>query len=305
MKLFVTGGSGLLGSNLALEFQRAGHRVTATQRRHRVHIPGVSAAVCDLTVSAELSRVLAAARPDCIVHCAAATDVDWCEAHAEESLRINAEVPVAIARLASRLGARMVHISTDAVFDGVAGGYVESDPPCPINQYGRGKALAEAALLREMPDALILRTNLYGWNLQPKKSLAEWVLALLEGNCVVPGFGDVVFSPVLCNNLAGWILNLLDAGRSGIFHVASCDRASKFEFALQLASVFGLNQELVRESSVAESELTARRARNTWLCAGKMAAVTGRRLPSIREGLETFRTLRESGFLQTLKAATA
>jgi len=305
VKVLVTGGSGLLGSNLAVEFHRAGHRVTAVYRQHAFGIPGVSAAACDLTHPAELARLLGAARPDCIVHCAAATNLEWCETHPEECLRINAEVPGEIAVLASRLGAHLIHISTDAVFDGATGGYVESDPPCPLHQYGRSKAQAEAAVLSEMPAALVLRLNIYGWNLLPKTSLAEWILGLLERNSPVAGFRDVVFSPLLANCLAGWIPQLLDTGRSGILHLASHDRASKYDFARQLAEVFGFNPQLVRESSVAESALAVPRARNTWLRADKLASVLGRPLPSIREGLQAFRALRDSGFTTTLRAAAA
>jgi dTDP-4-dehydrorhamnose reductase len=294
-----------LGSNLALDFRREGHQVTALYRRHSLRMADIAAVACDLTGPGELSRVLAETRPDCIVHCAAATNLEWCEANPQECLRINAEVPAEIAALARKMGAGMVHISTDAVFDGAAGGYCETDDPSPVNRYGHSKALGEAAVLREMPAALVLRTNIYGWNLQPKTSLAEWALALLRKGSQVPGFRDVVFSPVLVNSLAGWILALANSGRSGIFHAASRGHISKYDFIRELAAVFGLDPALVRETSVADSALTTRRPRNTWLRNDKLAAVIGQPLPTIRQGLEAFRDLDESGFTRRLKAAAA
>ena len=305
MKLVVTGGSGLLGSNLALEFCRAGHQVTALFRRHGLRMPGIATVACDLTDPEGLSRVLAGARPDWIVHCAAATNLEWCQANPQECLRINADVPGEIAALAVGMKVGMVHISTDAVFDGAAGGYCETDQTSPVNHYGHSKALGEAAVLREMPAALVLRTNIYGWNLQPKTSLAEWALGLLQRGSQVPGFRDVVFSPVLVNSLAGGILALVNSGRSGIFHAASRDHISKYDFIRELAAVFGLDPTLVRESSVADSALTVRRPRNTWLRSDKLAAVLDRPLPTIREGLEAFRDLDQSGFAHRLKAAAA
>ena len=305
MRVVVTGGSGLLGSNLALEFCRRGHQVTALYRQHRFRVDDVAAVPCDLTNPGEVSRLLARSKPDWIVHCAAATNLEWCEAHPGECLRINAEVPGEIAALARSIGSGMVHISTDAVFDGVAGGYRETDRPAPVNQYGRSKALGEASVMREMPAALILRTNIYGWSLQPKTSLAEWALALLQRGLAVPGFRDVTFAPVLVNSLAGWTLELIDAGRSGIFHAASRDHASKCDFLRELAGVFDLDLSLVRESSVADSPLTAPRPRTTWLRCDKLAATLARPLPTIREGLENFRALGESGFANRLKAAAA
>jgi dTDP-4-dehydrorhamnose reductase len=138
-------------------------------------------------------------RPAWIVHCAAATNVDWCESHPVECMRVNAEAAGALARAARSIGARLVYISTDSVFDGVSGGYRETDPVSPVNHYARSKASGESAVLDEIPDALVLRTNIYGWNLQSKHSLAEWALARLEGGEVVPGFRDVSFSPLLVN----------------------------------------------------------------------------------------------------------
>ncbi|MEI9974821.1 MAG: SDR family oxidoreductase [Ignavibacteriota bacterium] len=305
MKLLVTGASGLLGSNLVWDFSRQGHRVTAVHHSHALQIPGVAAAACDLTDHAGLSRLLVAVRPDCIVHCAAATNLEWCEAHPAECDRINADVPGEIAALARTLDAQMVHISTDAVFDGISGGYRETDPVSPLNRYAQSKARGETAVLREMPAALVLRTNLYGWNLQPKASLAEWILSLLQSGSPILGFSDVVFSPVLANHLGSWILELAASGRSGIFHTASRDHVSKYQFARLLAEVFGCDPALVRESSIADSALTAPRPRNTWLQADRLAAALGRPLPSIREGLEAFRDLAESGFAHRLRAAAA
>ena len=247
MRFAVTGASGLLGSNLALELTRSGHQVTALFRRHAIHMEGVTAAPCDLTDSAAVSQLLAAARPDWIVHCAAATDLDWCETHAVECLRINAEVPGEIAAIARTIGSGMIHVSTDAVFDGLTGGYRETDRPSPVNHYGRSKALGEVDVLRELPGALILRTNIYGWNLQPKTSLAEWALAQLRRGLPVPGFGDVVFSPVLANTMAGWIVELIQGRRTGIYHLASRDHLSKADFLRLIAEVFGFDPVLVRE----------------------------------------------------------
>jgi dTDP-4-dehydrorhamnose reductase len=305
MKLLVTGASGLLGSNLALEFRREGHQVVALYYRHAFRVPGVESVACDLTDRVEMSRVVAKAQPDCVVNCAAATNLEWCEAHPVECLRINAETPIELAGIARARRAGMVHISTDAVFDGVAGGYGENDAPSPVNCYAESKSLGEAGVLGVMPRALVLRTNIYGWNLQPKTSLAEWILSLLQNGSTVPGFRDVVFSPVLVNHLATWILELIATRQRGIFHAASSDYISKYGFARQLAEVFGFDPALVLESSLAESSLTTERPRNTWLRAEKLSAALGRPLPSIREGVDAFRALGENGFAEQLRSAAA
>jgi dTDP-4-dehydrorhamnose reductase len=303
--VLVTGGSGLLGANLVLEMAQRGFALTALYGHHPIALEGVRSAACDLADSAAASRLLTEFQPALVLHCAAATNVDWCESHPQECMRINADAAGALAASAKRLGARFVYISTDAVFDGVSGGYRETDPLAPANWYARGKAAGEAAVLGEMPDALVLRVNIYGWNLQPKHSLAEWVLSRLESAQTVPGFTDTTFAPVLVNDLAGWILRLVELGCSGTFHVASSDRCSKFEFARQIASVFQYDPSLVRESPLNSSALAAPRPRNTWLRTDRIAATFGHAMPSVLEGLERFRTLRDNGFVRRLKSASA
>ncbi len=305
MRLVITGGSGLLGSNLTLDLSRRRHEVTALYRQHAIGIDDVRALPCDLVDVTRTSRLLAEVKPAWIIHCAAATDLDWCESHSQECMRINAEVSGQLAATARSIGAGLVYISTDAVFDGAVGGYYESDPVCPVNLYARSKAAGEAVVTREMPEALILRSNIYGWNLQPKNSLAEWALSNLRKGELIRGFRDVTFSPVLVNDLAEWILELIASGCTGIYHVGSCDHASKYEFLCELAEVFDLDGALVLESSFQESQLTTPRPRNTWLHTDKVTDALRRRMPTIREGLKRFRALSESGFLSRLRAAAA
>jgi dTDP-4-dehydrorhamnose reductase len=299
----VTGASGLLGANLVLEFSRLGHQVTAVYGRHSVNFPGVRSVPCSLAESGAAARLLESRRAAWIVHCAAATNVDWCESHPAECMRVNAEAAGALARAARSIGARLVYISTDSVFDGVSGGYRETDPVSPVNHYARSKASGESAILHEMPDALVLRTNIYGWNLQSKHSLAEWALARLEGGEVVPGFRDVSFSPLLVNDLALCIGQLLAAGCSGIFHAGAAQPCSKYQFLRHTADIFQLNAELVRESSLDRAAFAAPRPHHTWLRVDKISAVLGHAMPSVRDGLVRFRRSRENGLSNCLKAA--
>jgi len=301
--IMVTGASGLLGANLTLELVRQGRRVVALYGRHPIALEGASCAACDLMDRAAMAKLLSASTPSLIVHCAAATDLDWCETHPQEAMRINAEAAGGLASLARVAGAGFVYISTDAVFDGVSGGYVETDPVSPTNWYARSKLAGEEAVRGEMPAALVLRVNIYGWNLQAKNSLAEWILRRLEQGELVPGFCDTTFAPVLVNDTTEWVLHLAESGCSGIYHVASADHSSKYEFARSIAAVFRLDASLVRESLLQESSLSVPRPRNTWLRTDKIAASLGQPMPTIRQGLEKFRMLREDGFCQRLRAA--
>jgi dTDP-4-dehydrorhamnose reductase len=305
MKVLVTGASGLLGANLVFELHRRGHAVTALYRHHPIQYPGVRAAACDLTDTACTAALVSGARPKWIIHCAAATDLEWCESHPRECMRINGEVPGELAAVAGEIGAGMVYISTDSVFDGVDGGYRENDSVSPVNRYSRGKAAGELAVAGKLERALVVRVNVYGWNLQSKNSLAEWALGLLQAGRETPGFRDVVFSPVLVNDLAESVLELIERGCTGIYHAGSPEAVSKYEFLRALAEVFELDESLVRESSIEASGLATPRPRRTWLRTAKIAAALGRSMPGVRNGLRKFRALAENGFVDRLKAAAA
>ena len=107
-----------------------------------------------------ICRIFEELRPSSVVHCAAATDVDWCEEQPDEAYRINAIMPATLAAISSRSDVRLLYISTDSVFDGARGDYAETDEPEPVNVYARSKLHGERAVLRENPVASIARVNL-------------------------------------------------------------------------------------------------------------------------------------------------
>jgi dTDP-4-dehydrorhamnose reductase len=303
-RVLVTGASGLLGSTVTLLARERGMRVTALYAHHLFHAEGVDVRPLELEDEGALEGVLDEVRPRWVVHCAAATGVDWCEEHPDEALAINAGASGVLARAAARAGAQVAYVSTDSVFDGARGGYTEDDAPAPLNAYARSKLMGEVRVREALPGALLLRTNLYGWNAQPKQSLAEWVLERLEAGAPFPGFTDLVFAPLLANDLAEMILDLLGRGTSGTWHLASADACSKYDFARALAEEFGHDPALVTPARAADSGFRAARPRNTSLDASRAAAALGRPMPTIRQGLRRFRALRDGGYVNLLKACT-
>jgi dTDP-4-dehydrorhamnose reductase len=299
--VLVTGASGLLGASLVSLAQEQGRDVVGLYHRHPVHIEGVKLLAADLADQAETCRVFRELEPSSVVHCAAATDVDWCEDHSDQAHLLNALVPAAIARITARSGARLLYISTDSVFDGARGNYAESDSPAPVNVYARTKLQGEREVLRENPAAAIARVNLYGWNAQHKESLAEWVLKRLTNGIAVPGFSDVIFCPVLANDLAEVLLALLDHNPAGLYHVVGSEALSKYEFARRVASTFGFDPEQVVPTRIADAGLSARRPLDTSLNAEKICAALGRAMPGVDSGLRRFAQLRDNGYLDRIK----
>jgi dTDP-4-dehydrorhamnose reductase len=299
-RILITGASGLLGANVVLDAVGR-YEVIAVAHRHRAEWPGVRSFQADLAQPGAARALLDLVRPDWVIHCAAATDVDACEASPEMALCLNRDMARWVAEAARGVGARLAHISTDAVFDGRRGGYQEEDAPGPINAYARSKLEGERAVQAAHREALIVRTNIFGWNALEKKSLAEWFLGNLEAGRVCQGFTDIFVSPILVNDLGDFLFRMLEAGLSGLYHVAGRDCVSKHEFGALTAATFGLDPELIQQVSVEESGLLAPRARRLCLRGVKVESELGMRLPRLREGLARFRALAQDGRPADLK----
>lgn len=300
--LLVTGASGLLGGNLVQVASQRGYQVLATYHRHAVRFPGARALALDLADAAAVAEVIEMFQPRTIIHCAALTDVDYCEAHPDEAWRQNCDATRTLARFARQTGGKFVYVSTDAVYDGARGEYSEADEPSPINIYARSKLAGEAAALEEHPEALVARTTLYGCNIRNKFSLAEWVLHRLQTEQPITGFADVYFSPLLADDLSEVLLDLVEREAHGIFNVGAAEGVSKYDFACRVAELFALPRERIECGSIARATLKAPRPRNTTLNVAKAESRLGQPMPGIDAGLRQFKQLRESGAAQRLKS---
>lgn len=303
--LLITGAGGLLGANLVLEARTAGLQVTAVDLGHPVRLAGVTSVTADLARPGAARRVLEAQPPEWVIHCAAATSVDGCEEDPRTALRLNRDMAGQVAQAARAVGARLAHISTDAVFDGEAGPYSEQDAPRPINVYGASKLEGELVVQVEHPEAVVVRTNIYGWNAQPKHSLAEWFLARLEAGQACPGFTDAWFTPILVNDLAARLFELLRLGAGGLVHMAGGECVSKHGFGRSLARAFGLDPQQVRPAQGAAAGRAARRGARLCLDCRRAEGLLGAPMPGVEAGLARLRALREAGHVAALRALLA
>jgi len=300
-RLLVTGASGLLGANLLLA-ARASHQLIAATHRQRIELPGAECVQLDLAQPGAAHDLLRGTHPDAVIHCAAFTDVDACEGHPELAERLNAEVPGWLAEACAHEGTRMIHISTDAVFDGAQGGYTEDDLPLPINVYGATKRSGEQAVLAAHPSSTVVRTNLFGWNAQPKLSLAEWFLDRLRRGEPCTGFTDVSISPLAADDLAACLLALLPMPLAGVLHVAGSEAVSKYQFGCMVAEHFGLQADLIRPGLVDASGLRARRPHRLTLDVRRAEAALGKPMPKLEPGLRRWAEQERDGTLDRLRA---
>ncbi len=303
MRLLITGASGLLGLNAALHALPR-HAVFGVDKRD---LPGApfDFLQADLLEAESLERILDWARPDALLHCAALANVDACETDSETARRLNAILPGSIAASCRRRGIRLIHISTDAVFDGTKSSpYLEFDPPHPLSVYAQTKLEGETAVLDANPDAVVARVNFYGWSLSGKRSLAEFFVSNLREGTPVNGFTDVWFCPAFVGDLAEILLKIFESNLRGLYHAVGGECMSKYEFGRRIARQFGFDESLLTPRSVDESGLTARRSHNLRLSIHKLTTDLGISFPSFSAGLTAFYTQYREGFPQKLQGYT-
>ncbi len=287
MRLLVTGASGLLGLNLALQATRS-HEVFGTSRRLLVGAPFESIQT-DLLQAGAVGTVLDAAQPDALVHCAAAADLEYCEQHPVLARRINTEVAGQVATACLARDIRMIYISTDAVFDGhKESAYVENDEPKPLGVYASTKYAGEQAVLGANPGAIVARVNFYGWSVGGRRSLAEFFVRNLAEGSAIRGFTDVTFCPTFVNDLSDALMSLLTTNLQGVYHVVGPKAMTKFDFGMAIARQFGYDERLISPVSVEEFELPARRSHNLRLSSLKLSTDSGISLPDFSTGLASF-----------------
>jgi dTDP-4-dehydrorhamnose reductase len=294
-RLLVTGASGLLGINLALRESARRDLVGVTNSHSLVDEPFLSKPF-NLAAPGAINRMLDEIQPGAVIHCAAMADIDACEKQPEKAALINNKVPGILAQACAVRNIRLVHLSTDAVFDGQRGDYLETDTPNPLSVYARTKLDGEKAVMDACPKAVVARVNFYGWSLTGKRSLAEFFFNNLSEGKPVNGFTDVQFCPLFVNHLADLLIQLLDSGHSGLFHVVSPVSLSKYEFGCRIAEAFGLDDKLIHPVSVMDGGLTAKRSPKLTLNTDKLKEALQIVLPGVEEGIKEFAEQQMEGF---------
>jgi dTDP-4-dehydrorhamnose reductase len=222
MKLLVTGAAGMLGRDVMLAAGNAGHDVV-----------GFGRAELDVTDAAGLEKKLDLERPDVVINCSAWTDVDGAEESEQAAFAVNGTGAGNVAAAAARVGASVVYVSSDYVFDGSKGApYVESDQPAPLSAYGRTKLAGEEATAAANKRHFVVRSaGLFGIG---GGNFVETMLRLAATQNEVLVVRDQVGSPTYTWHLAYGIVRLIEGIEFGIHHMAAAGQCSWYEFAREI-----------------------------------------------------------------------
>ena len=249
MKILYTGSNGLLGQKIsAATPQYPQHEFLATSRGgNRTHGMGTASyASMDITDRDDVMRVVGNFCPDVIIHGAAMTHVDQCELHPEQATLMNVEGTLNMAEAAQQVGAHLVHISTDFIFDGKDGPYKEEAVPNPVSHYGWTKLEAEG-IVKGLEHYSILRTVLVIGMAEDlsRSNIVLWAKGALEKGDPISVVDDQFRTPTLAEDLAQGALLAADQKAQGVFNISGPDYMSIFELVAQVAEHFGLTMDTV------------------------------------------------------------
>lgn len=280
----VTGARGFLGTNAGVLLRgRArliGQARSAADSSLYERIHGL-----DLRDSSEVGALVRAVNPDVVLHAAAISGHETSANDPEQAYAVNVVATREIARAAADIGARMVHISTDAVFAGTVGNYSENDEPEPFSYYGETKLGGEDAVRQALEDHLVVRTNFFGWSETGRKSVLEFFVNSLRDGQNVRGYPDFIVTSIYVRALLESIWLLGEEGAVGTLHVASRDALSKYDYGILVAEQFGLDADLIARRGPDADAHAASRSRDLSLDTSRAAAILGRPLQSQGEGI--------------------
>lgn len=284
-RIAITGAAGLLGQYLFAKIKPGTNLLCLDDNPNPFEkAPDIEYLRVDLLLTDSWRKDLERFRPEIIINCAAYSDVDDCEDNHELADRMNIEL---VDNLLKYSSARIVHFSSDYVFNGENGPYDEDDEVDPINYYGRTKLESEKLLQKSGRDYLIIRTNvLYGLAKNVRPNFVTWLVACLKDSKPVSIVTDQYNNPTYAANLAEASIEALDLGISGILHIGGADYLSRYDAALRIAKTLSLDDGLINKSSSQQLKQKARRPGRGGLKVTRAEKILTTRLTGLKDGLK-------------------
>jgi dTDP-4-dehydrorhamnose reductase len=277
-RLLVTGGSGYLGAHVLGAAAGGGWEPTGTYNARPFVALSSRAVPLDLTRPRRLAALLGDLQPAAIIHTACSN---------RDAANIAAIVPAArhLAQAASDHGLRLIHVSTDLVFDGERAPYTDGSVPAPLGEYGQAKAEAEAVIAEMCPSAAIVRPSLI-WCLDPRDRQTRWLVDGARRGAPVTLFTDEIRCPVHLHDLVAVLLELAErADIAGPVNCTGPQALNRWDFGVRLLAAIGVPRGAnVRPGTVAESGLV--RARNLTVLSERAGTLLRTRLRSVDDVLE-------------------
>jgi len=283
-RVLVTGASGMLGATLVKLWAKK-YNIFATDRNN---FPGNTVKNYKIfnLKSENYEELTKWAKPDIIIHCAAITDVDYCEENPEETMIINGE---SVRKLIdSAPNAKLIFISTDAVFPCQTHLATENLPTGSENIYGKSKEYGESFIKNSLKNSCIVRTTIVGKNINTyKQGFVEWIINSIKRGTHITLFNDVFFTPISIWHLAGELEWIMNNDVPKILHVSGAETTTKYEFGYRLCYEMRLDASLIKVGSVDDVQFRAKRAKDQTLDSSYYISISKHKLPNFEDNIET------------------
>jgi len=282
MKILITGAFGQLGNSLK-NFLSINDEVFRTGLNIPTGGKGLQLNIVDKIM---LKDIISSTSPDVIINLAALTNVDFCESNPEIAKEVNTN---GVQNLVDVFSGKIIHLSTDYVFDGLKGPYKEEDQINPISVYGKTKYDAEKIVL-DKNNNLVLRANvLYNMFGNNKASFLNWVVNNLKNKNSIQVVNDQFNNPTWTESIAEILVNCLNKDMSGLYHWGDQDYLSRYDFAIKIAESYNLKSDLIKQISTSQLKQMAPRPLNGGLDQSKLKKYLNIIPPSINDCLDAIR----------------
>ena len=294
MKILVTGANGLLGQKLSaiLDQDNEVELIATARSPLSLNLKNGSFAQLDITDQAQVTKVVSSQRPDVIINTAAMTQVDQCETDREQCWLANTTAVQFLVATAEKYNSKLIHVSTDFIFDGTMGPLAEEAEPRPVNYYGESKLAAERIIQQSNCKWAIVRTVLvYGITADLSRSnIVLWVKKSLEDGKTINVVNDQYRTPTLAEDLAERCMLVAEKKAKGIFHISGKEMMTPYDIAMETADYFGLNKNLIKATDSSIFKQPAARPLKTGFDIRKAVRELGYSPHSFKEGLAILAT---------------
>lgn len=287
-KLLITGINGLLGQKLA-EQASSKYSILGVDLQDEPVMKKIKFVYrkLDLTDRRKVKEAILSFHPGYLINTAAMTDVDGCEIEKERCWRINVEAVEHITFAAQMTGTKIVHISSDYIFDGKNGPYSEDSLPSPLGYYGRSKLASENLLVASNLEHAVVRTMvLYGHGMEVRPNFVTWLINMLKKGERVTIVTDQFGNPTLIDDLAAAILKIIELKKWDLYHICGSELIDRYHFALKIAEIFKLNKNLISATTTPELKQQALRPLKSGFIIEKATSEFGIKMSNIEDGLK-------------------
>lgn len=261
-KVLIVGSGGILGSELSIRLNELFDVLALPKSSSKNFL--------DITDFNMMYSIFKNFDPDFVINCAAFTNVDSCESNKQIARNVNVKGLMNLLKCMSK-NSKMIHISSDYVFDGKDGNYKENDMKKPINYYGKTKLEADNLLMGSNSNYLIIRPNvLYSSNISKNNHFLSWVVNSLKEKTEISVVNDQISNPVYVSDLVEVIASCLLVDYNGVYHFGSEDVISRYDFALLISKIFKLDENLINPIKTSDLKQIAKRPKKSFLNCNKI-----------------------------------